>query len=172
MGKKEMSNVKQKLSVSSTERMAESDSSEQRLLEELLREAESYLSSFKWCGSLREEYFGLGVGAVVGVFLFRIENLVAPEDEWLWVVVGDIPPAYLVVDDNTNPLLALVTYIELMEEWVEAAEHGRPVGELIPVNVAPTIANAAMLRSRLEFLRREFNSAKSKPGTKPGTHHE
>ena len=84
-------------------------------------------------------------------------------DEWLWVVVGDVPPAYLVTDDAATPAKALGIYIDLMEEWVDAVEAGEPVGDLIPVATADgyelideTPANAAMLKSRLGYLREQI----------------
>ena len=46
------------------------------------------------------------IGGVVAVFLFRIDG--PPEvDPLLWVVVGDLPTAYLVTDDAPSPAIAL-----------------------------------------------------------------
>jgi hypothetical protein len=46
----------------------------QRWLREMLDEAVRYVTSFGWCRLIVDSYFGLGVGGVVGVFLFRIES--------------------------------------------------------------------------------------------------
>jgi hypothetical protein len=70
-------------------------------------------------------------------------------DELLWVVVGDLPPAYLVTDGNPIPLAALETYVEEMQAWVNAVEAGEPVDDLIPVNVTPTHDHAKQLKERL-----------------------
>jgi hypothetical protein len=123
------------------------------LLKELLREAEAFLRSFDWCQSISQSYFGLGIGGVVAVFLFRIAPKKKDIDEWLWVVVGDLPPAYLVADGNPTPVSALEAYVEEMSAWVDAARNGRPVAELIPVNLLPSPDNAARLQKRLVFLR-------------------
>jgi hypothetical protein len=122
------------------------------LLRQMFKEAESYLCSFDWCGSIAQSYFGLGIGGVVAVFLFRIVPKQEGVDEWLWVVVGDLPSAYLVTDDNPTPASALEAYVAEMSAWVDAVENGRPVADLIPVNVPPTRENSQQLRNRLTFL--------------------
>ena len=70
----------------------------------------------------------------------------------LWVVVGDLPPAYLVTDDVPDALCALRDYIGLMRRWVAAVKAGEPVVDLIPVNAPATLANAEALRIRLDSL--------------------
>lgn len=122
------------------------------LLQQMLKEAEAYLRSFEWCKSIAETYFGLGIGGVVAVFLFRIEPAKEGVDEWLWVVVGDLPPAYLVTDGNPIPVSALEAYVEEMQAWVTAVEVGKSVDELIPVNLPPSHENAKELKQRLTFL--------------------
>lgn len=125
----------------------------------LLAEARNYLAKFKWCKEIRSFYIGGGVGGIYAVFLFEIENSASPDDDWLWVVVGDIPPAYLVANGGPrNPQEALLAYINLMGEWVAAVKKGEPVGHLIPVNVPPTPKYAEMLESRIAFLRDRFVS--------------
>jgi len=48
---------------------------------------------------------------------------------------------------------ALDGYIAEMQSWVDAVRAGDSIDELIPVNAASTPENAAMLASRLEFIR-------------------
>ncbi|MFO0444160.1 MAG: hypothetical protein ACK50F_07775, partial [Betaproteobacteria bacterium] len=107
---------------------------------------------YDWCKEILEEYVGLLAAGIVGIFLFRISPSRPDVDEWLWVIVGDLPPTYLTCDRCPNPATALDGYIGAMSEWVEAASKGESVAELIPVNVPATPDNAAMLRSRLDFL--------------------
>jgi hypothetical protein len=123
------------------------------LLRQMLKEAEAYLCSFDWCESVAESYFGLGIGGVVAVFLLRIVPKREGVDEWIWIVVGDLPPAYLVTDDNPRPVSALEAYVAEMSAWVNAVENGQSVDDLIPVNVPPTHESAQQLRKRLTFLR-------------------
>ena len=43
-----------------------------------------------------------------------------------------------------------------MEAWVEAAEAGENLDDLIPVKAPPTPANVEQLKGRLQFLRTEI----------------
>ncbi len=121
-------------------------------LSRYLRDATEYLLYYDWCKEILEEYVGLFVGGVLGVFLFRIAPARADVDDWLWVIVGDLPPAYLTCDQCPNPASALDGYIGAMSDWVEAASQGKSVAELIPVNVPATPENAELLRKRLKLL--------------------
>ena len=125
-------------------------------LKAMLQEASTYLKSFKWCKDIKAAYMGIGIGGVVGVFLFRIRPARPEVDEMVWVIVGDLPPAYITVDNAPNPACALDAYIGAMEEWVSTAKAGKSVEDIIPVNVPPTRENAEQLESRLRFLDREI----------------
>ena len=142
-------------SVAPLAEMAGDSNEDTALLQRMAADAEKYLLGFAWCEAIRERYFECGVGGVVAVFLFRI----APQanvDEYLWVVVGDVPPAYLVIDGNKNPTLALRSYIDEMRKWVAAAEAGQSVHELIPVNAPATFEVAQSLKTRLDFIEAEI----------------
>ena len=118
--------------------------------------AKSFLSKFTWCSTIRNSFFGYGVADIVCIFLFEIEPENPTIDKFLWVIVGDIPPAYLVTDNTTDASHALEGYIEEMERWVNAVEKGMALNDIIPVNAEPTLENAKRLRSRLEFISREI----------------
>jgi hypothetical protein len=150
-GKKTMKNIDLSKVTPATEMRGDSDQ-DTALLKQMLKEAEAYLCSFDWCESIAESYFGLGIGGVVAVSLFRIVPKQKAVDEWLWVVGGDLPPAYLVTDDNPTPASALEAYVAEMSAWADAVEKGQSVDDLIPVNVPPTRENAQQLRKRLTFL--------------------
>ena len=134
------------------------DDEETALLRQLFREAEEYARSLKWHRGISRGYFGLGVGGIVCVALFEVEPGSENSPDKTWVVVGDLPPAYIAVDDAPNPATALDAYLGAMEEWIDAAKAGRSVERLIPVNVEPTPANAERLEKRLRFLDREVLS--------------
>jgi hypothetical protein len=133
------------------------DEEDTLLLRRSLEEARDYLRRFSWCRRIREEFFGLGVGGIFAVFLFHIEP--APgADDWLWIVSGDLPPAYLVCDKARSPRDALLTYCTLMEEWIAAARTGRGLDAAFPVSAEPTGASAELLEKRIRFLRNEVLS--------------
>lgn len=131
--------------------MKGSNKKEDLQLNEMLQEASEYLLSFTWCKEIIKTFFGIGVPGIFAVFLFNIK-LDVNVDDWLWVIVGDIPPAYITVDESPNPASALDGYLGAMYEWVNAVKEGRDTSGLIPVNVPPTIEMAALLEKRLQFL--------------------
>jgi hypothetical protein len=135
------------------------DDAETSQLKTMLDDAVAYLRSFAWCLEIKETYFGFGFGEIVAIFLFRIEPAKRDVDEWLWVVIGDLPPAYLVTDNAKNPAAALDCYVGEMERWVDAVKAGKPVDHLIPVNVPPTLKWAELLQARLAFFEEHVLSA-------------
>lgn len=151
-----MMNIEQ-FGVSDVGAMGGKSKTEQRYLEEMLDNATRYMQKFPWCAGVEAAYFGAGAGKIFAVFLFEVKMKWEASNRLFWVVVGDIPPAYLVADEETGtPLDALDLYCCLMGAWVEAVEKQEPVDDLIPVNVPPTAENAAMLASRLDYLGEHF----------------
>jgi hypothetical protein len=128
------------------------DDDDTLLLRRMADDARGFLSGFRWCSAVEKMYFGAGVGGVVAVFYCQIVRASPEVDANLWVVVGDLPPAYLVTDQARTPGQALRIYIAEMRKWVAAVESGLPVDDLIPVSVAPTRAWAGALSGRLTFL--------------------
>lgn len=74
-------------------------------------------------------------------------------DEQLWVVVGDLPSAYLVTDVSPDAIAALGVYCELMEDWANAVLQETPLNEVFPVSARPTVENAHALLTRVKCLR-------------------
>jgi hypothetical protein len=126
------------------------------LLRKMAEDARQYLLSFHWCLGIQKGWFGWGVGAIAAVFLFEIDPATPNVDKLLWVIVGDLPPAYLVVDESPTPIDALRTYVELMQEWIIAIREGKSTEGCIPVNSAPTRESADALEKRLNFLKQAF----------------
>jgi len=117
----------------------------------MLLEAKDFITSKRWCQAVLDMSVGIAEPGVVAVFLARLD-VAAEADDVLWLVVGDLPPAYLVVDDTDSSRDALRTYISLMRDWVAAAGEQRDTSELIPVNVEANPANAEALATRLDLL--------------------
>lgn len=126
------------------------------LLKRLAVEANTFIRAFDWCKGIKDSYFGFGIGGVIGVFFSHIIPANENVDEYLWIVVGDLPPAYLVTDENRTPSDALRAYISEMQKWADAAEEGQPVEELIPVNGPVNPDMAIKLKKRLAFLESEI----------------
>jgi hypothetical protein len=125
------------------------------LLRQMLKDAKSYLLSFSWCESIVNSYFAGGVGMIFAIFLFEIIPARAGVDRWMWIVVGDIPPAYLPLGDCKTSREVFDTYIDGMKKWVVLAREGRgaaPDDCVPPVNVPATPEWAERLDRRLTSL--------------------
>ncbi len=143
--------------------IAGEDPSETRQLREMLHRAETYVRSFKWCPPVVERFLGYGVGGVVAVFLFKLAEKINSTDDFLWVVEGDVPSAYLVTDNAPDPASALGIYCDMMEEWANAVLTGSPLDEAFPVSAPATRENANMLLSRTRFIREKLIPASQTP---------
>src|SRR5688572_15136850 len=93
------------------------DAEDTALLSAMAREARTYITSFDWCPPILQSYLAYGVGGVAAIFLFQFAEKIGGTDQELWVVVGDLPSAYLVVIPEDSPKSALGRYCELMDEW-------------------------------------------------------
>ena len=131
------------------------DAEDTLLLQQMAADAENYLRSQKWCSAAQCRYFGGGVGKVFAVFLCRITPTERGIDPWMWVMVGDVPPAYLPFEDAASPAQAFRQYIDGMSRWVELAQGGEDLTSaegIPPVNVPATPEWAEVLRRRLDML--------------------
>lgn len=117
--------------------------------------AREFLEQQTWCRSVRRGFLDAGWDGILGVFYFEFEPAAGVPDNTVWVITGDIPPAYI-CSDNPNGISALHAYVCEMKRWVNAVRKGRSVAELIPVNVAPTKEYAEMLSGRLDFIERNL----------------
>jgi hypothetical protein len=70
--------------------------------------------------------------------------------------VGDLPAAYIDIENAGNATEALTAYCFVMEDWVEHVLNNKSTEECYPVNAEPTIKHAEMLQRRINFIRNEF----------------
>ncbi|WP_282609453.1 hypothetical protein [Pelagibius sp. Alg239-R121] len=123
--------------------------------DDLVNRSREYLEAFRWCDRVVSVRVGIFDPGVLGVFLLEIETSRPDVDELIWVIMGDLPPAYIAEQNPgscPNAACALDGYVRAMMDWVEAVEEGRSVAKLIPVNAPPTKEWAKYLRVRLEFI--------------------
>lgn len=122
-------------------------------------EARAYVGSFAWSKPIREVLLAFGMSGILSLFLFRFEEPIrweGEEDIELWVIVGDLPPAYFATDDSPKPGEALETYCVFMEDWASRILNGEDLTGAYPIAAAPTEEHARMLKSRLEYIRQEI----------------
>jgi len=118
----------------------------------LLSLMNALLGEFSWAKQTGNVWVAESIPGVFGLFLVELDTVSADVDRYVWVAVGDIPPAYLSTQHCASPKEALKGYLAEMSAWVKAVENGDSVDDLIPVNAAPTKENADALKSRLSFL--------------------
>jgi hypothetical protein len=128
------------------------DDQDTALLRSMAADAQAYIESFAWCPPISEAYLASGVGGITALFLFEFFRRIRDRDDRLWVVVGDLPKAYLVVEPNDSPAVVMEQYCGLMEDWIAAVRNGTSLQEVFPVAAEPTPENALSLEKRIAFL--------------------
>ena len=144
---------------SSFQLAGEPDPEEDEKLAQRDREARDYIASFSWAPPIKETLLAFGVSDILALFLVRLEEPIrwrGEEDAELWVVVGDLPPAYFATDHSPDPAEALETYCVIMEDWADRVLQGEDLEEAYPIAAEPTQEHAEMLKSRIEFIREEI----------------
>ena len=129
---------------------------ETEYLNELKDNAIAFLNGKKWCSKIENGYFCFGIGKVIGIFLFKIIPNGNDVDNIIWVIVGDLPSAYLSPLYCKTVKESLEGYIIEMQKWIDAVKQNATVDDLFPVNVKPTHKYAIMLEKRINFLKDEI----------------
>jgi hypothetical protein len=122
-------------------------------------DARRFLESLRWTPPITELILAFGVAPIAALFLARFERGIEGKgngDTEVWVMVGDLPPAYFVVDECLQAGDALEVYCELMEDWADNVIAGADLSTSYPISVEPTIEHAHMLKGRIEFIREEL----------------
>ncbi len=114
--------------------------------------ASAYLKGFNWCNGIKNCALYLNLGATLCIFLFEIENSASSEDNFLWVVEGDIPPMYLDVYGSKTTIDVLKTYSALANDWISNVESGLSVEDCYPFDASPTAEMADMLKKRVVLI--------------------
>ena len=133
------------------------DEEETATCREMADEARTYIKRFKWRESIGRILVGFCYPGIVAAFAFRVGSSNPTVPPWVWVVVGDLPPAYFDAEEATTPADALRRYIGIMGRWIDAVRGKEPFDENVaPVDVPRTEEWAANLEKRLDFLEREI----------------
>lgn len=131
-----------------------SDTAEEtRLLRDEHAAARDYLAGHSWCDSVVDAWYADGVAKTITFHLFRIRTQRPDIPELLWVFYGDVPPAYLPLEDAPTLERAIRLYVEELEEWIRRVRAGEDTSALMPVNGSPTPENADLLERRVRTIR-------------------
>jgi hypothetical protein len=74
---------------------------------DLVSSMNAYLGGFSWARQTGNVWIGLSIPKVFGLFLVELDPGSADVDQYIWVAVGDIPPAYISTEYATSPKEAL-----------------------------------------------------------------
>jgi hypothetical protein len=129
---------------------------EDMLLAGAANEAFAYLSQFNWVKSIAKAELLAGVSNIIAVVKCEIVPAQEGVDTLLWVISGDLPSAYLVLDDAETPVQAVEIYCKIMGDWANAVLKRRNLREYYPVAAPPTKENAKRLLSRIELLQKKI----------------
>ncbi len=123
---------------------------------ELYKKAENYLNSFEWCQEIRSVNLYTNIGRVFCIFLFEIENTASSEDDFLWIIVGDIPSMYLDTFGIKTTKEVVENYVGLAEDWINNIKAGISVDDCYPFNAEPTLELAELLEKKVTFMKSEL----------------
>jgi hypothetical protein len=115
-----------------------------------------YCAEWPQTPPISSAYLASGVGGIAAVFLFEFSRPVHDTDDRLWVIVGDLPSAYLVVEIGDSPADAMERYCGLMEDWITAVRDNTSLQDVLPVAADPTPESALLLEKRVAFLLAEI----------------
>src|SRR3954469_19580184 len=115
-------------------------------------EARAYLLRTGYWRSVERLEWGRGCEGLFGVSLAEADPAAPDVAREVGVVVGDLPPLYLVTDDIETPEEALTAYIDHRRAWVDAVRATLWVAGPAPVDVEATREWAAALATRLRLL--------------------
>lgn len=116
------------------------------------KEGVSYLESFEWCPPISSTRLRFGIGVVVATMTVRLSKPIDGDVMSLWVVVGDLPSAYLALEEETDPSEVLNVYCELMRDWCKAVEKGKSLSDVFPVRAERTLEACRDLLLRVSLL--------------------
>ncbi len=133
-----------------------SDNTEDEAIITLEKEAKEYLLSHNWCDEILDGWLAVSFEDILCIFLYHIRSSNINVDEYVWMVVGDIPPAYIDIESADNAKNVLKEYVDLMSDWVSCVENGDSIDECYPVEVEPSKKCAKMLKDRLNFILTEI----------------
>jgi hypothetical protein len=120
---------------------------------EMHEEAKAYLMDFAWCRKIIQSYIYLNLGSNLCIFLFKIDNIASNDDDFLWVIVGDIPSMYLDIHGPRTTKQVLEDYVRLAEDWIDHVKLGKSIKNCYPFTAEPTIEMATLLEKRTLFMK-------------------
>ncbi len=122
----------------------------------LIEESKKYIESFPWCGKIHNGWLYTNLGYVLCIFLYEIDNLQSPQDNLIWIIVGDMPPMYLDTYNILTTKEVIDAYIQLVSDWIQHIEEGKSLDECFPIQSSSSPQTLLSLKKRIELLRNKI----------------
>lgn len=121
-----------------------------------LRRVEAFMIENQFCQKIRKGWLAFGVPGILGIFYLELIPAQTFIKDELWVIVGDIPPAFIYTDECPNAFAALQKYLNELALWIDAVRKDESVEGLLPVDAPPIPKFADMLAQRVTFIGNEI----------------
>jgi hypothetical protein len=105
-----------------------------------------YANSKAWISKIKQFYIGKIVDDRVAVVLLEITPAQKTIDTHLWIVWGDVPSAYLVLDNAKTPEEAIDVYLSEVSRWIDGVLAGAPLPDTMPLDWEETPEAALRLK--------------------------
>jgi len=117
------------------------------------KEASDFILSFYWCFEVKNSSIYTNLGKLLCIFLFEIDNSASEDDNFLWVIVGDLPPMYLDTLGPTTTVQVLEDYADLAQDWIDKVKIGKSVNDCYPFIAAATLEMAELFQVRINLIK-------------------
>ena len=119
----------------------------------LAKKASAYLYSHIWCNKIEKQWLVANWENLFAIFFFKITTNTKDTNEYVWLVVGDLPSICIDVESATNEQEVVKAYITIMEDWIKCVHNKGDIKKCYPINVPPTKGYADMLNTRISLIK-------------------
>jgi hypothetical protein len=119
----------------------------------LIEESKKYLTSYKWCRSIKQGWLFTNIGYAINIFLYEIENEQSPDDNFIWTMVGDLPAIYLDTYSVKTTKQVIENYIGLADDWIHNVESDQSIDDCFPFQANTPSESINMFKKRIQLLR-------------------
>lgn len=127
-------------------------------LEEYCNQGRNYIKRHIWCERVNNAWLAYHLEGIFAINIFEVSSSNPNVDKYIWVLTGDLPPAYIDIESASYPLEVLSAYTEIMQDWVDTVRNNGNVEECYPIEVEANLKHADMLEYRLNFLREYYKN--------------
>lgn len=132
--------------------MSEQSSDAELVTRATLLEAAEFLASHSWFVRVTKSHLVLELTPMLSLVRAEVEVKSSATAE-MWVIIGDLPPAYIDRGICRTPLDAFMGYVGELEAWADAATQGQSLSEYMPVCYRASSKELPVTRDIIERIR-------------------